>query len=156
MQEIMRLHEEDLAATRRALEMMDQIRESLRLQQTEDDTPIPLARAVCHPILGGILRRDPSGDVPGPSFTENSLRLAISKGHLECTWVAGKQYVTPAALRAWLATTDDQRKPEKRTVIELTTRPKTLREKRQGNASVESASAKLLSMKVALAKKKGK
>jgi hypothetical protein len=77
------------AAAKQYFDLMWRIRDHLRTQQTQDDTPIPLARAVCHPILGGILRRDPSGDVPGPSFTENSLRLAISKGHLECTCVNG-------------------------------------------------------------------
>lgn len=144
------------AVAKKNFAMMGRIVEYLRTQQTDDLTPISLKRAVCHPLLGGILRRDPSCDVPGPSFTENSLRLAISKGHLECTWVSGKQYVTPAALRTWLATTNDQRKPGNTTVVSY--RPPAERDRlrqQQGKASVANASAKLLSMKETLSKKKG-
>ncbi|MGI0523960.1 hypothetical protein [Rhizobium giardinii] len=138
------------AAAQKNFAMLARIREYLRTQQTDDNTPLSLDRAVCHPLLGGILRRDERGDVPGPSFTKNSLRLAAKKGDLETFWNGRCQYVTPAALRAWVtrkpdaaaATPVDPPRPPSLSPAALT-----LHEKRQGNASVSLALAALDSIK---------
>lgn len=90
------------AAARRNFALLARIREYLRTQQTDDNTPLSLERAVCHPLLGGILRRDARGDVPGPSFTVASLRRAAKAGELETFWHGRFQFVTPAALKAWI------------------------------------------------------
>ncbi|TAW15095.1 hypothetical protein ELI25_04140 [Rhizobium ruizarguesonis] len=148
MQNIMRLHEEDLAATRRALEIMDQMRGHFQFQQTEDDTPLSLERAVCHPLLGGTLCIDPAADVPGPSFTVASLRRAILKGDLKCVHHGRLHFVTTGQLRAWITRETDgsttlvspPRPPAPPAFSSMTL---TLHEKRQGSASVNLALAAL-------------
>jgi hypothetical protein len=147
MQEIMRQHREDVASHGRVMQTLAHMREYLRRQQTDEHTALSLERAICHPLLGGILRRDARGDVPGPSFTTNSLRLAAKKGDLETLWHGRLQFVTPAALKAWLT-----RKPDgsaapvpvvPNTPPSISSAVPTLYEKRQGSASVAMALAAL-------------
>ena len=137
------------AAAKKYFNMLWQLADRLKGQPTEDDTPLPLERAVCHPILGGRLRADPAGDVPGPAFTVPSLRRAILKGDLKCVNHGRLQFVTPAQLRAWI-----NRKPDALSVPVAPSTPpplspaaQTLYEKRQGNASVSLAMAALDSVK---------
>lgn len=142
------------AAAKKYFDLMWRIRDHLRTQQTDDDTPIPLARAVCHPILGGILRRDPSADVPGPAFTKASLELAIRKGTLQAIWKNNKLHVTPDALRTWVTTSEkEQSKPSLKVVYE---NPdiKSNREKQQAVASQIALQQQLAALKAA--RKKGK
>ncbi|MGO6676394.1 hypothetical protein [Rhizobium leguminosarum] len=134
---------------------IEKTRIALRLWIPSETELVPIRRAICHPLLGGILRKDPQRDVPGPNFPLNSLRLAISKGHLVCIWKAEKQYVTPAALRDWLGLSEGERRTS-RVIQYQPPATKTNYEKQKGGASVANASAKLLSMKAALAKKRGK
>lgn len=146
MRKILHLHEEDLAATRRALAMMDQMRGHFQFQQTEDDTPLSLERAVCHPLLGGTLCIDPAADVPGPSFTVASLRRAILKGDLKCVHHGRLQFVTGAQLRAWITREPDGsilRVAPPRPPAPPTLSSATLHEKREGSASVALALAAL-------------
>ncbi|TAY50974.1 hypothetical protein [Rhizobium leguminosarum] len=134
---------------------IEKTRIALRLWIPSEAELVPIRRAICHPLLGGILRKDAQRDVSGPNFTLNSLRLAISKGHLVCIWKAEKQYVTPAALRDWLGLSEGERRTS-RVIQYQPSAAKTNYEKQKGGASLANASAKLLSMKAALAKKKGK
>lgn len=136
------------AASKKYFNMLWQIADRLKGQPTEDDTPLPLERAVCHPILGGRLRADPAGDIPGPAFTVASLRRAIIKGDLKCVNHGRLQFITPAQLRAWI-----NRKPDaSASPVAPSTPPAppsmspaapTLNEKRQGSASVSLAMAAL-------------
>lgn len=159
MRKILHLHEEDLAATRCALAMMDEMRGHFQLQQTEDDTPLSLERAVCHPLLGGTLCIDPGADVPGPSFTVASLRRAILKGDLQCVHHGRLQFVTPAQLRAWINREPDARmghvSPPK-PVAPPSLSSVTLYEKREGSASVALALAALDATPSQLNIKKGR
>ncbi len=146
MQEAQRLYQKSIASYQRGSQMLARIREHLRRQQTDDDTPLSLERAVCHPILGGTLCVDPTADVPGPSFTVASLRRAILKGDLQCVHHGRLQFVTPAQLRAWVTRGSDGSIPRvspPRPPSPLTSVAPTLNEKRQGSASVNLALAAL-------------
>jgi hypothetical protein len=128
------------------------MRGHFQFQQTEDDTPLSLERAVCHPLLGGTLCVDPVADVPGPSFTVASLRRAILKGDLKCVHHGRLHFVTTAQLRAWITREPDGSitpisppRPPAPPAFSPTTL--TLHEKRQGNASVSLALAALDSIK---------
>lgn len=146
MQEAKRLCQESIASYQRGTQMLARIREHLRRQQTDDDTPLSLERAVCHPLLGGTLCVDPAADVPGPSFTVSSLRRAILKGDLKCVNHGRLQFVTPAQLRAWITREPDDRvlrAAPPRPPAPLTYAAQTLHEKRQGSASVSLALAAL-------------
>ncbi|MBY3594267.1 hypothetical protein HJA87_31185 [Rhizobium bangladeshense] len=142
------------AAAKQYFDMLWRIRDHLRIQQTEDDTPIPLARAVCHPILGGILRRDPRADVPGPAFTKASLELAIRKGTLQAVWKNNKLHVTPAALRAWVTLSEKERKQPPLKVAYENLDIKSNREKQQAMTSQNLLQQQLAALKAA--RKKGR
>lgn len=128
-------------AAKKYFDMLWQVADRLKTQPTEDHTPLPLERAVCHPILGGRLRANSTGDIPGPAFTVASLRRAILKGDLKCVNHGRLQFVTPAQLRAWI-----NRKPDSSTAptpSSTSLASQTLYEKQQGSASVSLAVAAL-------------
>jgi hypothetical protein len=146
------------AAAKRNFRVLGRIREYLRRQQTDDNTPISLERAVCHPILGGILRIDPKADVRGPSFTKNSLRLAAEKGDLDTFWNGRFQYVTPAALRAWV-TRQGTGKTKVKSPPPIDYRPpaqQTRYEKTLEEAAMDRAADAFASLDVMIARKKNK
>ncbi|MBX5160437.1 hypothetical protein HJB89_25465 [Rhizobium sp. NZLR8] len=143
-----------VARSKRVRANIEKAREALRIYLPGEHVELPFRRAVCHPLLGGILRKDEAHDIPGPSFTVNSLRRAADKGELQTSWHGSNQFTSAASLRDWIAMRQGAR-PEKAKVVQyLSPKAKTLDEKRQAKASVENATARLISMKAALAKKK--
>jgi hypothetical protein len=145
-----------VARSRRVRANIERAREALRIYLPGDEVELPFRRAICHPLLGGILRKNEEHDISGPSFTVNSLRRAADKGELQTSWHGANQFTCGASLREWIANRQGAR-PEKAKVVQyLSPKAKTLNQKREGKASVDNATAKLISMKAALAKKKGK
>lgn len=155
MEEVARGTARALQAGARMRAMIEACREYIRDFHPSDITPIPLARAVCHPILGGKLRANPANDVPGPTFTVNSLRRAAGKGELETVWNGSNQYVTPLQLRAWVTRSATGRaKVTPPSISYMPPEQRTLYEKQRGSASVATASAKLAEMRAE--RKKGR
>lgn len=136
---------------------VEKAREIVKTYTPAENELIHISRAACHPLLGGSMRKDKKNDVPGPTFSQNSLRLAIEKGDLVCIWKKGKQFVTAAAIRDWLSRSDvdGERKPSQAKVISIATpTTRTTFEKQRGSASVANASAKLLDLSNMLKNKK--
>jgi hypothetical protein len=101
-----------VARSRRVRANIEKAREALQLYRPGDNTPLTFKRAICHPLLGGVLRKDENKDVPGPSFTVNSLRRAADKSELPTFWHGTNQFVTPAGIQQWLAkSTSGRKKP---------------------------------------------
>lgn len=145
-----------VARSKRVRANIEAAREAIRVLLPGDDVELPFRRAICHPLLGGILRKEEAHDVPGPSFTVNSLRRAAKKGELRTSWNGDNQFTCAASLRDWVALRQGEC-PEKAKVV--TYRPpaaQTNYEKQKGAASISNASAKLIALNEMLAKKKKK
>lgn len=68
------------------------------------DSPVPLARAVCLPVFGGVLAEEEEYDRPGPAVTVDKMRVAINRGLLNTTAIDAKnRFITPRQAEEWIA-----------------------------------------------------
>lgn len=144
-----------VARSRRVRANIEKAIEAVKVYLPGDDVELTFARAICHPLLGGILRKEEKDDLPGPSFTINSLRRAAKKGELRTSWNGDNRFTTGASLRDWVALRAGERTPAKASVRTYKAPgAKTRFEKQKGAASISNASAKLIALNEMLAKKK--
>lgn len=128
------------------------LRERFKRVPVNDHTPVPIKRAHCHPVLGGVLYKDAKMDVPGPNFSVSSLRRAAKCGELETMWTGGNQLVTGAALRAWIDKCT-QRQPSSKPPRPLNPEVRASRDREAAVASQEMVKAKLAALKLARKKR---
>lgn len=91
------------ASTQKTDKLLSEIRKgSIPLAYTEE-TPLPLARAVCLPELGGSLALNSEWDAAGPTLTVDKLREAIKRGKLADSPLDEKnRYTTLKNIKEWL------------------------------------------------------
>ena len=141
MQEALRSAAEFKARMNRLNVGLASLREHFKRVPVNDHTPVPIKRAHCHPVLGGVLYKDAKMDVPGPNFGVSSLRRAAKCGELETMWTGGNQLVTGAALRTWIAgqSTMKDKKSAVPTNDYVPPRQRTLHEKSLEDAAMDRA-----------------